>query len=158
MAPAVNKKGLNLDLGMEIGLLYGLSAGAAVKNLIPQEVDLEPMQGSSASYNLHPVVTTGLSWSDRYATLAIDVDMNATQRFENVQSLSGVSDDFDDTQMLRLGGELTLPSAMQLRAGYIKDLQGNKKNHLQPVSVCHRLMSSILILVPVMVARINLVL
>ena len=121
-----DKKGFNLDLGMEVGLLYGLNAGAAVKNLIPQQVDLKPMNGSSASYNLHPVLTTGLSWRSDYATLAMDIDVNATQRYENVQSLSGVSDDFDDTQMLRIGGELSLPSAMQLRAGYIKDLQGNK--------------------------------
>ena len=121
-----DKKGFNLDLGMEVGLLYGLNAGAAVKNLIPQQVDLKPMNGSSASYNLHPVLTTGLSWRSDYATLAMDIDVNATQRYENVQSLSGVSDDFDDTQMLRIGGELSLPSAMQLRAGYTKDLQGNK--------------------------------
>ncbi|NQZ49715.1 MAG: conjugal transfer protein TraF [Moritella sp.] len=121
-----DETGFNLDLGMEVGLLYGLNVGAAVKNLIPQQVDLKPMNGSSASYNLHPVLTTGLSWRSDYATLAMDIDVNATQRYENVQSLSGVSDDFDDTQMLRIGGELSLPSAMQLRAGYIKDLQGNK--------------------------------
>lgn len=121
-----DEKGFNLDLGMEVGLLYGLSAGAVVKNLIPQAVDLEPMGGSSASYNLHPVMTTGLSWSNNYATLAMDIDVNATQRYEDVQSVSGTDDDFDDTQMLRIGGELSLPSAMQVRAGYIKDLQGNK--------------------------------
>ncbi|CAM2928206.1 conjugal transfer protein TraF [Moritella viscosa] len=122
-----DKKGFNLDLGMEVGLQYGLSAGAAIKNLISQKVDLKTMNGSSASYNLNPVVTTGLSWSNDYATLAIDVDLNATQRYENIKSLSGVSDGFDDTQMLRIGGEIGLPSAMQLRAGYVKDLQGNKK-------------------------------
>lgn len=121
-----DKKGFNLDLGMEVGLLYGLSAGAAVKNLIPQDIDLKPMSGSSASYKLHPVVTTGLSWSNGYATLAMDIDLNKTQRYENIVSLSGVNDDFDDTQMLKIGGELSLPSAMQLRAGYTHDLQGNK--------------------------------
>ncbi|SQD78425.1 conjugal transfer protein TraF [Moritella yayanosii] len=121
-----DKKGFNLDLGMEVGLLYGLSAGAVVKNLIPQEVDLKPMNGSSASYNLHPVMTTGLSWSSDYATLAMDIDINKTQRYEDIVSLSGINDDFDDTQMLRIGGELSLPSAMQLRAGYTTDLQGNK--------------------------------
>ena len=121
-----DKKGFNLDLGMEVGLLYGLSAGAVVKNLIPQEVDLKPMNGSSASYNLHPVVTTGLSWSSDYATLAMDIDINKTQRYEDVVSLSGVNDDFDDTQMLKIGAEFGLQSAMQLRAGYTNDLQGNK--------------------------------
>ena len=121
-----DKKGFNLDLGMEVGLLYGLSAGAVVKNLIPQQVDLKPMNGSSASYNLHPVVTTGLSWSSDYATLAMDIDINKTQRYEDVVSLSGVNDDFDDTQMLKIGAEFGLQSAMQLRAGYTNDLQGNK--------------------------------
>lgn len=120
-------KGFNLDLGMEIGLLYGLSAGAAVKNLIPQEVDLKPMNGSSASYNLHPVVTAGLSWSSHYATLAMDIDLNATQRYENVQSISATPSDFDDTQMLKIGAEFGFDSAIQLRAGYSNDLQGNKK-------------------------------
>ena len=121
-----DKKGFNLDLGMEVGLLYGLSAGAVVKNLIPQQVDLKPMNGSSASYNLHPVVTTGLSWSSDYATLAMDIDINKTQRYEDIVSLSGVNDDFDDTQMLKIGAEFGLQSAMQLRAGYTNDLQGNK--------------------------------
>jgi len=121
-----DEKGFNLDLGMEVGLLYGLSVGAVVKNLIPQEVDLKPMEGSSASYNLHPVVTTGLSWSSEYATLAMDIDLNKTQRYEDVVSLSGVSDDFDDTQMLKIGAEFGFKSAMRVRAGYNKDLQGNK--------------------------------
>jgi len=121
-----DKKGFNLDLGMEVGLLYGLSAGAVLKNLIPQEVDLKAMNGSSASYNLHPVVTTGLSWTSKVATVAMDVDINKTQRYEDVVSLSGVSDDFDDIQMLKIGAEFGLQSAMQLRAGYNKDLQGNK--------------------------------
>jgi len=40
--------------------------------------------------------------------------------------LSGVSDNFDDTQMLKIGAEFGFKSAMQVRAGYNKDLQGNK--------------------------------
>jgi len=122
-----DEKGFNLDLGMEVGLLYGLSVGAAVKNLIPQAVDLKPMTGSSASYNIHPVMTTGLSWSSDYAMLAMDIDVNATQRYEDMVTLSSIKDDFDDTQMLKIGGEIGLESAIQLRAGYAKDLQGNKR-------------------------------
>ncbi len=122
-----NEKSFNLDLGMEIGLKHGLSVGAVVKNLVPQEIDLKPMSGSSASYNLHPVVTTGLSWSSDYAMLAIDIDVNATQRYEDMNTLSGINNDFDDTQMLKIGGEIGLESAIQLRAGYTKDLQGNKR-------------------------------
>ncbi|MDX2322331.1 MAG: conjugal transfer protein TraF [Moritella sp.] len=121
-----DEKGFNLDLGMEMGLLYGLSVGAAVKNLIPQEVDLKPMNGSSASYTLHPVVTTGISWSSNYAMLAMDIDLNATQRYEDMNTLSGVGDSFDNTQMLKIGGEIGSESAVQFRAGYMYDLQGNK--------------------------------
>ncbi|QUM81864.1 conjugal transfer protein TraF [Moritella sp. 5] len=138
-----DKKGFNLDLGMEVGLQHGLSVGAAVKNLIPQKIDLKPMNDSSASYNLNPIVTTGLSWSRDYLTLAVDVDVNAKKRYENINSLSGVQDDFDDTQMLRIGGEIGLQSAMQLRAGYVKDLQGNKEQvftagiGLSPFNVFH---------------------
>jgi len=138
-----DKKGFNLDLGMEVGLQHGLSVGAVVKNLIPQKIDLKPMNGSSASYNLNPIVTTGLSWSHDYLTLAVDVDVNAKKRYENINSLSGVQDDFDNTQMLRIGGEIGLPSAMQLRAGYVKDLQGNKEQvftagiGLSPFNVFH---------------------
>ncbi|MFT5880527.1 MAG: hypothetical protein ACI86X_001655 [Moritella sp.] len=120
-------KGFNLDLGIEVGLKYGLNAGAAIKNVMPQEIDLEPMNDSTASYNINPVLTTGLSWSNEYATVGIDLDVNAAKRYDNIESLTGVSDNFDDTQMLKIGGEISLPSAMQLRAGYTKDLQGNKK-------------------------------
>ena len=138
-----DEKGFNLDLGMEVGLLHGFSAGAAVKNLVSQEVDLKEMNGSSGSYSIHPVITTGLSWSSEYATLAMDIDINKTQRYEDIVSLSGVSDDFDDTQMLKIGGEISLPSAMQLRAGYTKDVQGNKKEiftagiGLSPFNIFH---------------------
>lgn len=120
-------KGFNFDLGIGIDLKYGLSAGAAIKNVMPQEVDLEPMNGSTASYNINPVLTTGLSWSSEYATVGIDLDVNAAKRYENIESLTGVSDNFDDTQMLKIGGEIGLPYAMQLRAGYTRDLQGNKE-------------------------------
>lgn len=120
-------KGFNLDLGVEMGLLYGLSVGAAVKNLVPQSVTLDPMNGSNGTYNIHPVMTTGLTWSSDYATVAMDIDVNATQRYEDMNTLSGISNDFDDTQMLKIGGEIGLESAVQLRAGYMKDLQGNKR-------------------------------
>ncbi|GIC75445.1 conjugal transfer protein TraF [Moritella sp. F3] len=119
-------KGFNLDLGMEMGLLHGLSVGAAVKNLISQEVDLKTMNNSSASYKLNPVVTTGISWTGDYAMLAMDIDLNAALGYENMNTLSGLSDNFDDTQMLKIGGEIGSESAVQFRAGYMYDLQGNK--------------------------------
>ena len=138
-----DEQGFNIDLGMEVGLKHGLSAGAAIKNLLVQKIDLQPMNGSTGRYRIHPVLTTGLSWQSDYATLAMDVDMNASQRYEDMVSLTPVANDFDDTQMLRLGMEFGSIEAMQLRVGYNKDLQGNKKEQfsagigLSPFNVFH---------------------
>ncbi len=123
---STDEKGVNFDVGMAVDLRDGFSAGAVIKNAIPQQIDLEKMNGSSASYSLNPIITAGLSWQGKFATFAVDLDVNAAERYEDVVSLTGVDDDFDDTQMLKVGGEIGLPEAMQFRAGYNKDLKGNK--------------------------------
>lgn len=140
---STDETNINFDFGIAVDLINGFTAGAVIKNVMPYEIDLEPMNGSSASYSQNPIITAGLSWKSDYATFAVDIDANAAERYENVVSLTGVDDDFDDTQMLKLGGEIGSPDIMQFRAGFNKDLKGNKADvvtagiGLSPFNIFH---------------------
>jgi len=107
---------INFDLGASTMIHENLRVGLAARNL---------MGGTFAGlsglydYKLDPTLTTGIAYTSGPLTLAADLDLTTTTRFQEIDS--------DDSQFLRLGAELKWQWA-QLRAGYILDLEDNYTN------------------------------
>ncbi len=107
---------INFDLGASTMVSENLRVGLAARNLMGGT-----FAGLSGLYNykLDPALTTGIAYTSGPLTLAADLDLTTTTRFQEIDS--------DDSQFLRLGAELKSQWA-QLRAGYILDLEDNYSN------------------------------
>jgi hypothetical protein len=102
----------NLDLGATAMINDKVRVGLAARNL---------MGGTFAgldgfNYELNPALSTGIAYANGPVTLAADIDLTSTTRFQEIAA--------DDSQYLRVGAETAWEWA-QLRAGYIIDLKDN---------------------------------
>ncbi len=139
-----DKNGFNLDIGTAYSLENGITTGLVVKNLFAKEYKTKTVLGTSATYEVHPVVTAGVSYNYSIFTVGVDVDLNKTKRFTSFSSTdNNVNASIDDIQMLGLGAEIDLWKWVQLRFGYQTDLQDNLENEftvglgLSPFDVFH---------------------
>jgi len=107
---------INLDLGASTMISENMRLGLAARNLMGGT-----FAGLSGLYNykLDPALTTGIAYISGPLTLAADLDLTTTTRFQEL--------DGDDSQFLRLGAETKWEWA-QLRAGYLIDLEDNYAN------------------------------
>lgn len=109
----------NIDAGAL--WFYGpFRIGLAASNLISRDIETRSVVSQVAgnpnlqySYQIRPQYTVGAGIVADYVTLSVDYDLNEDKRF----------DDFaDNTQMIRVGGEIDLMRQLKLRAGYNKNL------------------------------------
>ncbi|HIA38330.1 MAG TPA: hypothetical protein EYN86_02300 [Planctomycetes bacterium] len=106
----------NIDLGATTMLNDNVRVGLAARNM---------MGGTFAgltglyNYKLNPTLSTGIAYTNGPITLAADLDLTSTTRFQEITA--------DDSQYLRIGAETSWEWA-QLRAGYIIDLEDNYAN------------------------------
>ncbi len=109
----------NLDAGAL--WFYGpLRVGIAASDMISRDVVTRTIPSAisgnaaiSYSYEMKPQYTVGAGIVADYFTLSVDYDLNEKERYV----------DFDDnTQMIRVGGEIDLLRQLKLRAGYYKNL------------------------------------
>ncbi|MDE0586138.1 MAG: conjugal transfer protein TraF [Planctomycetota bacterium] len=102
----------NLDFGATTMISDKVRVGLAAQNLMGGT-----FTGSSGyNYELTPALSTGIAYTNGPLTLAADLDLTSTTRFQEITA--------DDSQYLRLGAETSWEWA-QLRAGYIIDLEDN---------------------------------
>jgi len=103
----------NLDFGATTMISDKVRVGLAGRNLMGGT-----FAGLSGDYNyeLTPALSTGIAYTNGPLTLAADLDLTSTTRFQEITT--------DDSQYLRLGAETAWEWA-QLRAGYIIDLEDN---------------------------------
>lgn len=109
----------NLDAGalwfygpFRVGLSASDMVSRDVETLtIPSAVSGNP--SISYQYEMRPQYTLGAGIVADYFTLSVDYDLNEKERYV----------DFDDnTQMIRVGGEIDILRQLKLRAGYYKNL------------------------------------
>lgn len=128
---------VNVDLGIAYeNYAYNVTVGLSAKNLLEREMRMrplviyvpgtyQPLKTILGKYKIHPVYTAGVSWTNGFATLAADLDLNET---ENISRLIGMYNEFDpdsdNFQMLKVGTELNFYWA-QIRAGVSHDLKSN---------------------------------
>ncbi|MDE1333362.1 conjugal transfer protein TraF [Vibrio aestuarianus] len=116
----------NLDAGAL--WFYGpLRVGFSATNLIQRDINTQSYTKTLTSktsgqtrdinlgyaYQMRPLYTVGIGLVADYATLSVDYDLNEEKRYTNFE---------DNTQMIRIGGEIDILRQLKLRAGYNKNL------------------------------------
>ncbi|EOB4969935.1 conjugal transfer protein TraF [Vibrio fluvialis] len=109
----------NIDAGAL--WFYGpFRIGFAATNLISRDIETKTVASKVSgtpnlqySYQIRPQYTVGAGLVADYVTLSVDYDLNEDERYKNFA---------DNTQMIRVGGEIDLLRQLKLRAGYYKNL------------------------------------
>ncbi|WGV98127.1 conjugal transfer protein TraF [Vibrio sp. YMD68] len=86
------------------------------KSAITSQIDptqVRPAETLSYAYQLRPQYTVGAGLVGDYATISVDYDLNEDERFTGFD---------DNTQWLRVGGEIDIMRQLKLRAGYKRNL------------------------------------
>ncbi|WP_165313887.1 conjugal transfer protein TraF [Vibrio ziniensis] len=109
----------NLDAGAL--WFYGpFRVGMTANNLISRDIETKTIPSSisgnpdiSYQYEMRPQYTVGAGIVADYFTLSVDYDLNEKKRYAAFD---------DNTQMIRIGGEVDLLRQLKLRAGYYRNL------------------------------------
>lgn len=109
----------NIDAGAL--WFYGpLRVGIAASDMISRDVETltipSAISGNPAiryEYEMRPQYTVGAGIVADYFTLSVDYDLNEKERYIDFN---------DNTQMIRVGGEIDILRQLKLRAGYYKNL------------------------------------
>ena len=116
---------LNFDFGMARNHRNGWRSGLVIRNVIPASLDFKraPVAGGTPvatgdKLRLIPQTRAGISHTNRWSTVALDVDLyrNDPSGLENY------------TQYVALGGELNGWNWAQIRAGFRADLVNSRRN------------------------------
>lgn len=108
----------NLDLGAATDLGDNWTLGLSGQNLIARNLDTKEVNGYRDTYQIRPLVTSGVSFHTERLTTALDVDLTPTKRFKIQQ----------DSQYASIGAEYRLMDWLQLRGGYRADMKSNDTN------------------------------
>ncbi len=107
--------GFNLDAGIATDIGENWTFGLTGQNLISRDIDTKEVNGYRDTYQISPLVTTGLAWNTGPFTLTSDVDLTETKRFKSQES----------SQYAGVGGEYRVLDWLALRAGYRADMKSN---------------------------------
>lgn len=110
--------GFNLDAGLATDFGDNWTLGLSAQNLISRDIDTKEVSGYTDTYQIRPLVTSGLSWHTEKLTTSLDIDLTPTKRFKTQQ----------ESQYAGVGAEYRLFSWLQLRAGYRADMKSNDAN------------------------------
>lgn len=110
--------GFNIDAGASTDLGDNWTLGLSAQNLISRDIDTKEVSGYKDTYQIRPLVTSGVSFHTERLTTALDVDLTPTKRFKTQ----------DDSQYAAVGAEYRLLDWLQLRGGYRADVKSNDTN------------------------------
>ncbi|MDA0128670.1 conjugal transfer protein TraF [Vibrio sp. MarTm2] len=119
----------NMDAGF-VWFRGPIRVGITASNLMKRDIETDTIAGRtitssidgtqtrtfapvSYSYQIRPLFTVGAGIVADYATLTVDYDLNEEERYTNFD---------DNTQMLRVGGEIDILRQLKLRAGWKRNL------------------------------------
>ncbi len=104
--------GLNLDIGAAFHATENWTFGLAVRDVLGNDLASPVTSMRQYTYNLEPVVTAGAAYNGDTFTIAADLDLTTTERFNRG----------DESQFFRVGAEAGWEWA-QLRVGYQMDME-----------------------------------
>ncbi|MDF7629126.1 conjugal transfer protein TraF [Erwiniaceae bacterium L1_55_4] len=110
--------GFNIDAGIATDFGEHWTLGVTGQNLISRDIDTKTVEGYRDTYQIRPLVTSGLAWNYGAFTLAGDVDLTQTKRFKSEES----------SQYAGVGAEYRVLNWLALRAGYRADMKSNDTN------------------------------
>lgn len=104
--------GFNLDVGAAFHPTDNWTVGLAVRDVLGNDLASPITSSRQFTYNLEPVVTAGAAYNGETFTIAADLDLTTTERFNRG----------DESQFFRVGAEAGWEWA-QLRVGYQMDME-----------------------------------
>ena len=107
--------GFNVDAGVATDFGEHWTVGVTGQNLISRDLETKTVQGYRDTYQIRPLVTSGVAWNYGAFTLAGDVDLTETKRFKSEES----------SQYAGVGAEYRVLDWLALRAGYRADMKSN---------------------------------
>ncbi|MBK5014801.1 MULTISPECIES: conjugal transfer protein TraF [Pantoea] len=110
--------GFNVDAGLATTFAENWTLGVTGQNLVSRDLQTKEVNGFRDTYQIRPLVTTGLSWDKGPFTVTGDVDLTETKRFKTQ----------DNSQYAAVGAEYRVLDWLQLRAGYRADMRSNDEN------------------------------
>ncbi|WP_428636999.1 conjugal transfer protein TraF [Shewanella sp.] len=108
----------NLDIGVAMQPIEGLTLGLSGRNLVSQKLDTVETLGRQFTYRIEALYTLGVAYDWDKFSLTSDVDLNGHKRF----------DELGETQYWRLGGEMRATDWFALRLGYRHDMKDTTSN------------------------------
>lgn len=105
------------NVNIDVGVAYQLDQfmfGATIRNLIPQDYDLENEFIPDLTYEVDPHARAGAAWSNDWIIVAADLDLTEQE--------SLIPDINLDTRFLSVGAEFEFWDTLFLRAGYRDNL------------------------------------
>lgn len=110
---STSETSFNIDAGAL--WFYGpIRVGLSAMNIISRDITTLNVGGKQYNYSIGPVYTLGVGLVGDYAQVSVDYDLNVQKGYDEFD---------DDTQMLRVGGEIDLMRQLKLRGGYKKNLK-----------------------------------
>lgn len=87
--------------------------GLSASNLVSRDIQTRSIGNTQYEYQIRPQITLGAGIVSDYFSLSVDYDLNTDKRYKDFA---------DNTQMIRVGGEVDILRQLKLRAGYNKNL------------------------------------
>ncbi|HKM98749.1 MAG TPA: conjugal transfer protein TraF [Buttiauxella sp.] len=110
--------GFNIDAGLAADFGDSWTVGLSGQNLVSHDIDTKVVNGFKDTYQIRPLVTTGVAWHSDFLVLATDVDLTETKNFKSE----------DNSQFVGIGAEITPLPWLAVRAGYRADMRSNESN------------------------------
>jgi hypothetical protein len=104
--------GFNLDVGVALQPMPGLTLGLSGRNLVKQDMQTMVSEGQQLTYQIKPMVTAGIAYEWRTVMLTSDIDLTENNKFAELEG----------PKYLRVGGEVKATDWLALRLGYRQDL------------------------------------
>jgi len=110
--------GFNIDAGLAADFGDSWTVGLSGQNLVSRDIDTKEVGGFKDTYQIRPLVTTGVAWHSDLLLLTTDVDLTETKNFKSE----------DNSQFAGIGAEITPLPWLAVRAGYRADMRSQESN------------------------------
>lgn len=110
--------GFNVDAGLAADFGEHWTVGLSGQNLFSRDIDTKEVAGVRDTYQIRPLVTTGVAWQNDLLTLSADGDLTETKGFKSEEN----------SQYVGVGAEVRPLDWLAVRAGYRADVKNNDSN------------------------------